>query len=125
VANVQIHMTARHCELGPEVRAFAEQRLEKLSRYDGDIREVRIIVSQERKLHTAEITLRAHQQDMVITESHMDVLAALEQAADRLEERVRRLKEKLVRTPRRPARGNGAAGPGTEGTDEEVHEDEV
>ncbi len=105
---MQIHLTARHCDLGPEVRVFVEQRLVKLQRYDEAIREVRVIVSAERKIHTAEITLRAHQQDLVITESHADVLAALELAADRLEERVRRNKEKRVGAPRREARLNGA-----------------
>jgi putative sigma-54 modulation protein len=104
---VQIHLTARHCELGPEVRAFAEQRLEKLQRYDDGIHEVRVIVSAERKLHTAEITLRVHQQDLVITESHADPLAALELAADRLEERVRRNKDRRVNAPRREGRTNG------------------
>jgi ribosome hibernation promoting factor len=104
---VQIQVTARHCEIGADVREFAQQRLEKLTRYDDGIHEVRLIVSQERKLHTAEITLRAHQHDMVITESHADAKAAIELATDRLEERVRRGKEKRVIAPRRAARGNG------------------
>ena len=104
---MQINLTARHCELGPEVRTFVQQRLEKLQRYDEGIRDVRVIVSVERKLHTAEITLRAHQQDVVITESHADPLAALEKAADRLEERVRRNKDKRVRAPRRDGRDDG------------------
>ncbi len=104
---MQIHLTARHCEIGADVRAFAQQRLEKLSRYDDGIHEVRVIVSQERKLHTAEITLRAHQQDVVITETHADARAAIELAADRLEDRVRRRKEKRVSAPRREARSNG------------------
>lgn len=104
---MQIHLTARHCEIGADVRAFAQQRLEKLTRYDDGIHEVRVIVSQERKLHTAEITLRAHQQDVVITETHADARAAIELAADRLEDRVRRRKEKRVSAPRREARLNG------------------
>ena len=104
---MQIQVTARHCDIGPDVRAFAQQRLEKLARYDGGIHEVRLIVSQERKLHTAEITLRAHQHDVVITESHADAIAAIELATERLEERVRRGKDKRVKAPRRAARGNG------------------
>jgi ribosomal subunit interface protein len=104
---VQIQVTARHCEIGADVRAFAQARLEKLTRYDDGIHEVRLIVSHERKLHTAEITLRAHQHDMVITESHVDAKAAIELATDRLEERVRRGKEKRVIAPRRAVRGNG------------------
>jgi putative sigma-54 modulation protein len=127
---VQIHLTARHCELGPDVRTFAQARLEKLSKYDSRIHEVRVIVSQERKLHTAEITLRTHQQDMVITESHADARAAIELAADRLEDRVRRGKEKRVHAPRRTGEARGAVrGNGTDdaqpaGTEDGVADDE-
>lgn len=122
---MQIHLTARHCELGADVRAFAQQRLEKLSKYDDAIREVRVIVSQERKFHTAEITLRAHQQDVIITESHADPRAAIELAADRLEERVRRGKEKRVKTPRRAGRGNGALPPQPTGSDDDLADEEA
>jgi putative sigma-54 modulation protein len=120
---VQIHLTARHCELGPEVRRFAEQRLEKIQRYDDGIHEVRVIVSAERKIHTAEITLRAHREDLVITESHTDVLAALELAADRLEDRVRRNKDRRVSAPRREARNGGPAPAPAPDTGDEGDED--
>ena len=122
---MQIHLTARHCELGADLRAFAQQRLEKLHKYDDAIQEVRVIVSQERKLHTAEITLRAHHQDVIITESHSDARAAIELAADRLEDRVRRRKEKRVSAPRRERRVNGAATPESETTDDDAVEDEA
>ena len=121
---MQIHLTARHCELGPDVRGFAEQRLEKLHKYDSRIQEVRVIVSQERKLHTAEITLRAHQQDVVISESHADARAAIELAAARLEDRIRRRKEKRVSAPRRTGRANGTDGAQPESTEETVADDE-
>ena len=119
---MHIHLTARHCELDASVREFAQQRLEKLHKYDGAIQDVRLIVSQERKLHTAEITLRAHQHDVVITESHADARAAIELAADRVEERVRRSKEKRIQAPRRNGRANGVV-PSTgddDGTDDEL-----
>jgi len=109
--DVQIQVTARHCEIGSDVREFAQARLEKVARYDDGIHEVRLIVSQERKLHTAEITLRAHQHDVVITESHVDARAAIELATDRLVDRVRRSKEKRVSAPRRTVRGNGLPPP--------------
>lgn len=101
---MQIHVTARHCEIGSDLRAYAEQRLSKLNKYDDGIQEVRVIVSLERKLHTVELTMRAHGEDFVITESHLEPGAALEHAADRLEESVRRSKDKRVKAPRRDAR---------------------
>jgi len=122
---VEIHLTARHCELGADLRAFAQQRLEKLNKYDDAIQEVRVIVSQERKLHTAEITLRAHHQDVIITESHADARAAIELAADRLEDRVRRRKEKRVSAPRRAGRANGALPPEPALSDDEPVDDEA
>ena len=122
---MQIQVTARHCEIGPDVRAFAQQRLEKLTRYDDGIHEVRLIVSQERKLHTAEITLRTHQADVVITESHADARAAIELATDRLEDRVRRRKEKRVSAPRRAVRGNGLPPPEPTTDDSESVDDEL
>lgn len=127
---MEIHLTARHCELGPDVRTFTQQRLEKIHRYDSQIREVRVIVSQERKLHTAEITLRAHQHDVVITESHLDVRAAIELAVARLEDRIRRSKEKRVRAPRRtrearePGGVNGTDSTQPAGTEDGVADDE-
>ena len=127
---MQIHLTARHCELGPDVREFAQQRLEKLNRYDSRIQEVRVIVSQERKLHTAEIKVRAHQQDVVITESHADARAAIELAASRLEDRIRRRKEKRVSAPRRtretrvPGLANGTDDAQPAGTEETLADDE-
>lgn len=120
-----IHLTARHCELGADLRAFAQQRLEKLHKYDDAIQEVRVIVSQERKLHTAEITLRAHHQDVIITESHADARAAIELAADRLEDRVRRRKEKRVSAPRREGRVNGALPPEPAASDDDTADDEA
>ena len=121
---MQIHLTVRHCELGPDVRVFAQQQLEKLNRYDSSIHEVRVIVSQERKLHTAEIKLRAHQQDVVITESHADARAAIELAASRLEDRIRRRKEKRVSAPRRNGRVNGTDDAQPAGTEETLADDE-
>ncbi|MFM7232237.1 MAG: ribosome hibernation-promoting factor, HPF/YfiA family [bacterium] len=106
---MQINVTARQCEIGPELRAFAQTRLEKLAKYDAGIHEIRVIVSHERKLHTVELTLHAHHHDTVITESHLEPGAALELAADRLEEAVRRSKDKRVNGPRREGRGEPAA----------------
>ena len=122
---MEIHLTARHCEVGADLRAFAQQRLEKLNKYDDAIQEVRVIVSQERKLHTAEITLRAHHQDVIITESHADARAAIELAADRLEDRVRRRKEKRVSAPRRERRANGTLPPEPAVPDDDSADDEA
>ncbi len=93
---MQISITARQCEISPGVRTFAQQRLEKLQKYANDIHGIHVIVRQERAQHEAEITLRVNGSDMVCTQQHAEAGAAIELAADRLEEQLRRLKDRRL-----------------------------
>ncbi len=104
---MQIQITARHLELPAAARAFAEDRLEKLQRINSDILAIHLIVSAEREGHSAEITLRVHQHDIVIFEKHEHVRTAIELAADRVEEQLRRLKEKRIDGRQRHEGGRG------------------
>jgi putative sigma-54 modulation protein len=111
---MQIRLTARHCEIGPDLRTFAEKRLGRIEKFGEEVLDVHVIVSLERKLHTVEITLRVNHHDIVITESHAEVGAALELAAERLEERLRREKQKRVHN----GRHGGPAEPAAEAEEE-------
>ena len=118
---MQITTTVRHCELDPEDRLFAQQRLDKFERYARDIREVHLIVSAEKYRHTAEITVRLKHRDLVSREESTAARAAIELAAERLEEQLRRLKEKRVDKKHRP-RANGAANGEPAGGDETAYD---
>lgn len=91
---MQISLTARHFEVTPGLRQFTAQRLEKLQKFATDIHGVHVIVIQERSRFEAEITMRVNGSQLVCTESHSEAGAAIELAANRLEERLRRLKER-------------------------------
>jgi putative sigma-54 modulation protein len=108
---MQISTTARHCELDPEDRLFAEQRLSKLSRYVRDAREAHLTLTVEKYRHIAEITLKLKHREMVSREQSTGARMAIDLAADRLEQQLRRLKEKRVDRKQRPGngRGNGRA----------------
>jgi ribosome hibernation promoting factor len=102
---MQISTTARHCELDPEDRLFAEQRLEKMSRYARDAREAHLILTAEKHRHTAEILLKLKHREIVSREQSTEPRMAIGLAADRLEEQLRRLKEKRVDRKHRSANG--------------------
>ncbi len=104
---MQIHTTARHCELDPEVRAFAQQRLEKLERFARDILEARLIVTAEGYRHNAEITLRLKGQDIVSREQSNEARAAIDLATDHVEQQLRRLKNRRVTRKRSTPGVNG------------------
>jgi putative sigma-54 modulation protein len=125
---MQIFTTARHCELDPELRSYAQQRLEKLERFARDIHEAHLILTLEKYRHIAEITLRLNQHEMVSREESTDSRAAFERAADHLEKQLRKLKEKRAARHRAgptaderlrfdgtaPSLGDGASEPAAE-----------
>jgi len=116
---MQISTTARHCELDAEVREFALQRLAKLERFARDIQEAHLIVTAEKFRHTAEITLKLKHHEMVSREESDASKVAIDLAAHRLEQQLRRLKEKRTEH-KRPARGApGAPRPADAGLDDE------
>lgn len=110
---MRIHMTARHCELDPEDRILAEQRLSKLSRFVRDIQEAHVIVTGEKYRHTAEITLRLRGQEIASREEANGPRVAIDRAADRLEQQIRRLKDRRLERRRgdRSRASDGLASP--------------
>ena len=108
---MQILTTTRHCELDREVRLHAQQRLEKLRKFARDIREAHLIVTAERYRHSAEITLRLNHHELVSREESTEPRIAIDLAADRLEQQLRRFKEKRVGRKRGPRGGDRSRGP--------------
>ena len=124
---MQINTTARHCDLEPEVRLFAKERLEKFERFARDIMEAHLVVTAEGYRHSAEITLKLKGREMVSREESTEPRAAIDLAADRLEKQLRRLKERRVTRKRsaRPLNGKdgGLAPEASEGSALETEED--
>jgi putative sigma-54 modulation protein len=106
---MEIHTTARHFELDPEDRLFAQARLEKLSKFARDLQEAHLVVTAEGFRHSAEITLRLKRHDMVSKEESVEARLAIDLAADRLEKQLRRLKERRVSRKRSGPARNGTA----------------
>ena len=100
---MKVNTTARHCELDPEVRLFAQQRLEKLMRYfrdPRDLMEAHVVVSAEKYRHAAEITLKLRRGEVVGREQADDPRAAIELATERLEHQIRKIKERRLERQR-------------------------
>jgi putative sigma-54 modulation protein len=111
-----ISTTARHCELDTQVRTFAHQRLEKLGRFARDIQEARLIVTAEKFRHTAEISLRLKHREMISREQADTDQAAIELAAQRLEQQLRRLKDRRTehKGPARELPASAGSRPGAD-----------
>jgi len=93
---MRTHVTARHCEIDPEDRLLAEQRLEKLARFIHDILEAHVILTAENYRHVAEITLKLKGREIAGREEANSPRLALSAAFDRIEHQGRKLKERRL-----------------------------
>ncbi len=116
---MQISTTARHCELAPELRALAQDRLERCTRFAHDLHDARLIVTAEKFRHTAEVTVRLNHHEMVCREEATEMRVAIDRAIDGLEEQLRRFKER-----RQDRKRDGRGDPALDGVGEGEEESE-
>jgi putative sigma-54 modulation protein len=94
---MEVHTTARRVKVTPAVRRLLDERLAKLTRYLPELREAHVKLTAEKYRHRAEILIRVRHEDVIAKEEAADLLSAADGALDRLEEQLRRLKEKKSR----------------------------
>ena len=116
---MQISTTARHCELDPALRQFAERRLDRFARLARDIREAHLVLIAEKYRHTAEILVRLRHGEVTSREESTDPHAAIDRAAERLEEQLRRLNDRRREHRRGGRDGSVAAAPDAAAPDQD------
>lgn len=100
---MQLQLTARHFDASPELRAYVEERLQRLSRvYDG-ITEVNVILTRDGNgvpEKGAEMTLRVYRQTLTARDSALTHEQAIDNCTERLRRQLMRYKAKLRSTDR-------------------------
>lgn len=118
---MQVKIAARHGHLSDTVQQFIREKAGKLIRYFERLTFVEVTVDQNNKdLVVVEFVVSAeHKHDFVASESHPDVLAAVDLVIAKLEAQLRRYKEKVQDRRRRPSAGEGAGMPAPQEPGEE------
>lgn len=111
---MEIHTTARHFELTPELRAHVEDRLGRVDRFVARPSEVRVILEVEKYRHVAEVTLKVAGRDLVARAFSPDMYTSVDQAVDKILEQVKRRREAALARRRRAGKEAGAPVPGEE-----------
>jgi ribosomal subunit interface protein len=116
---MDIHTTARHCELTDDDRTFIHERLDKLERFARDIQDVRVVITAEGYRYIAETTVRLKHRDLALREEATDPRRAIDGAAHRLELQLRRIHDRRI-DRRREVNGDGSnsSGAGDTASDE-------
>ncbi len=112
------HTTARHFDLSPADRDYAQTRLEKFFRFASDIHEVHLVITAENYRYVAEATLRLRQRELAVREEATDARRAIDLVADRVEQQLRRLHDRRVDRKRTPRTNGKPEPPAAETADE-------
>jgi putative sigma-54 modulation protein len=106
---MRINYTGRKIELAPAERKKIEARFAKVGKLlDGkEEREAHVVLSLERHLHQAEVTVNYHNHELVGIGSNTDLFNAIHSAADRLEKQAIKVRAKWRDSKRAPRKGTG------------------
>src|SRR5262245_29385248 len=103
---VQIEISTRHGSLGPSQHAYLHDKAEKLLRVFSRLMAIRVAVEPQKHAWQVEILASAeHKHDFVAVESGPTPEAAMDQCVHKLEEQLRRYKEKVQEHRNTPAQG--------------------
>ncbi len=112
---MQITVTGRHMGVSDPLKAYCLEKAERLPRFLDRVQSIEVIVDGKAGLHTVEMIVHSAgaAQPFVASEQHEDAFAAVDLLSDKIEEQLRRYKQKH-RNRKHPPRG--PQGPETEPT---------
>ena len=105
---MEITVSARHTDISPALRAAAEEKIGRLSRFLGGMDRAEVHFSEEHNPRIAakevcEVTLEGRGHHLRCKAAAADGFAAVDRAVDKLEHQLHKAKTKLVpRKARRP-----------------------
>jgi putative sigma-54 modulation protein len=108
---VQIKISARHGHLADDTQQFIREKAQKLVRIFERLTSIEITVDLSSQgqdgQHLVEFIAKSeHKHDFIAHERHSDILAAVDLVMNKLENQVRRHKEKIQDHRRTPAMGD-------------------
>ena len=92
---MQLNITFRHLDASDALKDYARDKVERVNKYLDRAGEAHVVLSMERHLHHADITIHAGAFVLRGREKSEDMYASLDLAMDKIERQLRRYKEKL------------------------------
>jgi len=93
---MKINITSRHEKLTEGLKNHVEDKIERVERYLGKIKEAHVILNFEKKVHLCEVTLSAKGLKLSAKASSRDMYQSIDAALGRLETQAQKQKDKRV-----------------------------
>ena len=94
---MQVAVTFRHMETDEGVKAYVEEKVQKLQKYINNVMEVHVVLSVEKFRHIAEITIVGNGGTFNSQGRDNDLYAAIDQTVEKMERQIRERREKVRR----------------------------
>lgn len=102
---MQLNISARHLKLTPAINDYVHKKLEKAKRFLDHLIWAQVVLDVSKSRHICEIILHTSGRTFTAKEEGADLYAAIDLASDKLDEQLRRFKEKRrkrrVESPKR------------------------
>lgn len=92
---MNVNITGHHIEVTPALRDYVLGKVEKVIRHFDHVTSVHVILSVEKLVQKAEITLHLKGKDIYADSSDTDLYAAIDLLIDKLDRQVQKYKGKL------------------------------
>lgn len=91
---MNLTVTGHHLEITPAIRAYIEERVEKITQHFDHVIDVRVTLTVESLKHKAEATVHLRGKDIHVEATEADMYAAIDALKDKLDRQVQKHKER-------------------------------
>ena len=92
---MQLNVTGHHVDVTTSMKGYVEKKLDRIVRHSDHIIDVHCILTVEKQRHKAEAKVLLNGAMVYADAVDMDMYAAIDALADKLDRRVKKHKEKL------------------------------
>ncbi len=93
---MQLNVSGHHVEVTESLRGYVTTKIERLERHFDIVSDVHCILTVEKLRHKAEAKVNVNGDTIYADATEEDMYAAIDGLVDKLDRRVRKLKEKLA-----------------------------
>lgn len=91
---MNLNITGHHVDVTPALRDYVTQKLQKVINHFDHVTNTHVILSVEKLVHKAEVTLHVRGKDITAVATDGDMYAAIDLLIEKLERQVQKYKEK-------------------------------
>ena len=106
---MQLSVKGRNLEITPAIRAYAEEKLNRLTRYLENIVSMHVVLSVFKHRQIAEVTLRVRDLTIRAEEEGDDLYSSIDLVVEKLERQILRYKERIMAHANRGGNRGGRA----------------